>query len=284
MITIAKRNMKLFFRDKSSVFFSLLAVFIIIGLYVLFLGDVFSSDMAEFPNPAFLMNSWIMGGMLAVTAITTTMGAFGIMVEDRSNKILKDFYTSPLKRTKLAGGYIVASVAVGIIMTLVTLVLAEIFIVGKGGELLEMDTLLRVLGLIVLSVVSGSSMVFFMVSFFSSNNAFATASTVLGTLIGFLTGIYVPIGSLPDGVQFVIKCFPPSYAAAMLRQNMMQKAIDVNFAGIPAQYADSFKETMGVILKFGDHVVTTQESILILIATTVVFYGLSVISLSRKIK
>ena len=284
MITIAKRNMKLFFRDKSSVFFSLLAVFIIIGLYVLFLGDVFSSDMAEFPSPAFLMNSWIMGGMLAVTAITTTMGAFGIMVEDRSNKILKDFYTSPLKRTKLAGGYIVASVAVGIIMTLVTLVLAEIFIVGKGGELLEMDTLLRVLGLIVLSVVSGSSMVFFMVSFFSSNNAFATASTVLGTLIGFLTGIYVPIGSLPDGVQFVIKCFPPSYAAAMLRQNMMQKAIDVNFAGIPAQYADSFKETMGVILKFGDHVVTTQESILILIATTVVFYGLSVISLSRKMK
>lgn len=284
MITIAKRNMKLFFRDKSSVFFSLLAVFIIIGLYVLFLGDVFSSDMAEFPNPAFLMNSWIMGGMLAVTAITTTMGAFGIMVEDRSNKILKDFYTSPLKRTKLAGGYIIASVAVGIIMTLVTLVLAEIFIVGKGGELLEMDTLLRVLGLIVLSVVSGSSMVFFMVSFFSSNNAFATASTVLGTLIGFLTGIYVPIGSLPDGVQFVIKCFPPSYAAAMLRQNMMQKAIDVNFAGIPAQYADSFKETMGVILKFGDHVVTTQESILILIATTVVFYGLSVISLSRKMK
>ena len=70
----------------------------------------------------------------------------------------------------------------------------------------------------------------------------------------------------------------------MLRQNMMQKAIDVNFAGIPAQYADSFKETMGVILKFGDHVVTTQESILILIATTVVFYGLSVISLSRKMK
>lgn len=284
MITIAKRNMKLFFRDKSSVFFSLLAVFIIIGLYVLFLGDVFSSDMDEFPNPAFLMNSWIMGGMLAVTAITTTMGAFGIMVEDRSNKILKDFYTSPLKRTKLAGGYIIASVAVGIIMTLVTLVLAEIFIVAKGGELLELDTMLRVLGLIVLSVVSGSSMVFFMVSFFSSNNAFATASTVLGTLIGFLTGIYVPIGSLPDGVQFVIKCFPPSYAAAMLRQNMMQKAIDVNFAGIPAQYTDSFKETMGVILKFGDHVVTTQESILILIATTVLFYGLSVINLSRKMK
>ncbi len=33
------RNLKLFFRDKSAVFFSLLAVFIIIGLYRFFLGD-----------------------------------------------------------------------------------------------------------------------------------------------------------------------------------------------------------------------------------------------------
>ncbi len=38
MIGMAKRNLKLFFRDKSAVFFSLLAVFIIIGLYALFLG------------------------------------------------------------------------------------------------------------------------------------------------------------------------------------------------------------------------------------------------------
>jgi len=35
MITFALRNLKLFFRDRASVFFSLLAVFIIIGLYVL---------------------------------------------------------------------------------------------------------------------------------------------------------------------------------------------------------------------------------------------------------
>jgi multidrug/hemolysin transport system permease protein len=34
------RNLKVFFRDKSSVFFSLLSAIIIIGLYVLFLGDV----------------------------------------------------------------------------------------------------------------------------------------------------------------------------------------------------------------------------------------------------
>ncbi len=34
-----KRNLALFFRDRANVFFSLLAVFIIIGLYALFLGE-----------------------------------------------------------------------------------------------------------------------------------------------------------------------------------------------------------------------------------------------------
>lgn len=53
MIGFAKRNLKLFFRDKSAVFFSLLAVFIIIGLYALFLGDVWTGGMegvAEVPG------------------------------------------------------------------------------------------------------------------------------------------------------------------------------------------------------------------------------------------
>ena len=39
-LQLCRRNLLLFFRDKSAVFFSLLSVFIIIGLYALFLGDV----------------------------------------------------------------------------------------------------------------------------------------------------------------------------------------------------------------------------------------------------
>ena len=39
MWAMTKRNLKVFFRDRSSVFFSLLAVFIIIALYAVFLGD-----------------------------------------------------------------------------------------------------------------------------------------------------------------------------------------------------------------------------------------------------
>ena len=43
MLNIANRNIKLFFREKGNVFFSLLGVFIIIGLYLLFLGEAWGS-------------------------------------------------------------------------------------------------------------------------------------------------------------------------------------------------------------------------------------------------
>ena len=98
MLTFAQRNLKLFFRDKSAVFFSLLAVFIIIGLYALFLGDVWTDSLSDLANARQLMDSWIMAGLLAVTSITTTMGAFGVMVDDRSKKIDKDFASSPIQK------------------------------------------------------------------------------------------------------------------------------------------------------------------------------------------
>ena len=39
ILVFAWRNIRLFFRDKTSVFFSFLSVLIIVGLYALFLGD-----------------------------------------------------------------------------------------------------------------------------------------------------------------------------------------------------------------------------------------------------
>ena len=130
MINLAVRNLKIFFRDKSSVFFSFLSVIIIIGLYVLFLGDVITSDMDGLPGVRFLMDSWIASGLMAVTSITSTMGAFGIMVEDRARKNNRDFLTAPLKRSTIAGGYVVSTYLIGVIISLVTLVLIELYILS----------------------------------------------------------------------------------------------------------------------------------------------------------
>lgn len=282
MFNLALRNLKLFFRDKSTVFFSLLAVFIIIGLYVLFLGDTIAKDMTEIKDARFLMDSWIMGGLLAVTSVTTTMGAFGTMVEDRANGNAKDFYASPLKRYQIAGGYVISSFMVGMIMCVITFILAEIYIIANGGELLPMLGIIKVLGLILLSVLSSSAMIFLLVSFFSSTNAFATGSTVIGTLIGFLTGIYIPIGNLPDAVQLVVKIFPVTHAGVLFRQVFMEEPLETAFGHLPETVGESFKEELGVIIKFGDEALQAGTHILVLIGVTLLFFGLAVWNISRK--
>lgn len=282
MLNLAYRNLKVFFRDKMSVFFSLLSVFIIIGLYVLFLGDVITADMEGIEGSRFLMDSWIMAGILAVASITTTIGAFGIMVEDRAKKNIKDFQSSPLKRYEIAGGYIISSFSVGIIMSLVALALSEIYIVSSGGSLLSIASFLKVISVIIISVISSSSMVYFIVSFFSSTNAFATASTVIGTLIGFLTGVYIPIGTLPAPVQSFIKIFPVSHSAALLRQIIMDEPIKNSFEGIPKDVLLGFKEQLGVTFKYGDYIANTWIHIGVLVLTAILFYGLAIFNLSRK--
>lgn len=283
MIKIAQRNLKIFFRDKSAVFFSLLASFIIIGLYVLFLGDAWASNFKQAGvNVREVMDNWIMAGLLAVTTVTTTMGAFDVMVSDKTKKINKDFLSSPVSRRSLAGGYVLSAFLIGLIMSMVTLVLAEAYIVMEGGALMDLKTLAKVIGVILIADLANTSMVFFLTSFFTSAAAFGTASTIIGTLIGFLTGIYLPIGTLPEAVQWAIKLFPPSHAAALLRQIMMEKPIATAFANAPAEYVEETKEMMGVTFKFGGTELGAYVHIAVLLGAGALFFVLAVVSMSRK--
>lgn len=283
MKVFIERNLKLFFRDRLAVFFSLMSVFIIIGLYALFLGDVWMNDsMKELKNAQALMNSWLVSGLLTVTSMTTTMGAFGIMIDDKVQKINKDFDSSPIKRSSITGGYIGSSFFIGVIMSLVMAVVAEFYIVHSGGEWLTPMACIKVFLLILLTTLTNTSLVCFVVSFFKSHSAFSTASSILGTLIGFLTGIYLPIGTLPESVQTVIKAFPVSHGASLFRQVLMEVPMRNSFDGIPSIYLEEFKEYLGVSFRFGGYEVTPTASVVILLCTAVVFYSLSLFNILRR--
>jgi multidrug/hemolysin transport system permease protein len=282
MIVIAKRNLKLFFRDRTAVAMSFLSVFIILGLYVLFLGNTLKSNLPDAPGIQFLLDSWVMAGILAVTTVTSTLGAFGVMVEDRAGKIMKDFTAAPIKRSDIVGGYILSAFTVGVVISLVTLVVAEVYIVANGGEWLSAGALIQIIGLLVLSVLASSSIVFFITSLLRTQTAFTTGSTVIGTLIGFLTGIYIPIGSLPEAVQFIIKIFPVSHAGALMRAVMLEQPMADSFAGAPESVVEQFKLDMGVAYQFGGETAPAYASILILLATAAAFYLVSIVLMARK--
>jgi len=277
ILSLVKRNIKLYFRDKASVFFSMLSVMIIIGLYVLFLGKMVQGS-GDFAGDAarFLTDSWIMAGVIATATVTTTLGALGQMVDDLTKKINRDFETAPIERWKIVISYAISSVVIGIMMSTFTFVLAEIYIITYGGEIVSFIALLKILGLIILSTVTSSSFLFFFVSMLKTMNSFSIISTIVGTLIGFLMGIYVPIGVLPPAIQGFIKVFPPSHAASLLRQVMVNEVVSLEY--LPREVS----EMLGIQFYFNDVVTSQFFSILILIATALIFFGLSVILTSKR--
>lgn len=286
MFNLAKRNLRIFFRQKTSVFFSLLGVFIVIGLYVLFLGDVWQSSLEQMNIEGIeaLMANWIMAGVVSITPVTTAMGAFGIMVEDESAGSIKDFYTAPVKRTAIVGGYVISACTISLALSLVAFALGEIYIVSVGGSVLAPVQMIKMLGAIAGSVLMSGAMIFFVASFIKSNNAFATLSNIIGALIGFVTGIYLPMDMLPDAVKWVVKLFPPSHASALMRQIMMKDSMAACFNGAPAEYLTDFKEAFGVVFTFGSYTAAPQIHTAVILISAAVFFALAVLRVRLKNK
>ena len=282
MKIMVKRNLKIYFQDKAAVFFSMLSVIIIFALYIFFIGDSISSGLKFLPHPNRLMRAGMLAGMLASASITTSLGAYGVMISDRENKTIKDFYSSPVSRRQIAGGYIITGFIISIIMSIFTLIFGEIYMGMIGGAVLDMDILLKLFGVIVLSAFASSAIASFIISFLKTNSAYSAASMIVGTLIGFLVGAYIPIGNLPENVQWLVKYFPCAHSAVLYRQLLMESSIKENFANQPTAVLKETKEILGVVFVYNGHTASAWMSVAALLITGVVFYLLAVLVLIRK--
>ena len=284
MIQFAKRNITIFFRDRSAVFFSFLGVFIVLALYILFLGDVWENDLSQqgITDSKLLIGTWMMAGVIAVASVTVSMGAFGIMVVDRDKNIVKDFRTSPARKSDLIAGYMLSVLIIGILMTVITFLAALTYLSCIGYAFPSILTILKIFGVILLSVLANSAMILFVVSMIKTTSAFSTASAIIGTLIGFLAGVYIPVGALPSGVATVVNVFPTAHAASLLRTVMMGDVTTASFSGLDPEAIAEFNSAMGVTLSIGGVTISPIESVIILLGYTAVFFALAVVILSRR--
>lgn len=272
MIIFASRVLKIYLRDKTAVFFSLLSSFIIIGLYILFLGETYSSSFEQIGNIHQLMDQWVMAGLLATTSVSTSVATLSVMVDDQYQKRQKDFYCTPIKKTALAGGYFMASMIISFFLSLITLFFAQIYILINKGSWFSFSVYMQIIVILLLTVLMNSSMMFFISSFFKSNHAFSTATSIIGTLIGFLTGIYIPIGTLPEIIQWVIKIFPTSHGAVLLRQTMMNSTMNQSFQQLPQTAVVEFQNILGITYQFENITLTPICHYFYLIIFTIIFF------------
>ena len=286
---LIKRNLLMFFRDRANVFFSLLSVLLVVALYVLFLGTLMEQGLRaqlgfDSDKIGAVMSGIMLGGTVAITSFTSCLGAAGVSIKDKEDRTgaEKDFLSSPVSRGKIVSGYVLSSAVVSLIMTSAALLACMVYLISRGSDVPSFFNILRLALTTVLSVLCANAIVFFIAIFLKSPNAFSALSASVGALIGFLMGVYIPIGQLPEAVQWVIRLFPMSHGASMYRQVMADDMLAGLFEHAPPGTLSEFRYVFGIVFSYGDFTSGFWFSAMVLLVTSVVFYGLSLVVMKRK--
>ncbi len=297
LLTITSRNLKQYLRDKGAIFFSLLSMIIIIVLMFFFLGDTNADGitdlLSQFPgrdtsidreNATLLMLAWTCAGMVSINAVTVTQASLSYMIKDRENGKLNSIYTAPVSRFVIAAGNVLAAWISSVIICTATLLISELYCVSQGLEPFSVLSHLKLIGMIAANSFTYATLMYLVAALVKSNGAWGGLGTIVGTMVGFLGGIYLPIGQLADGIAAIMKCTPVIYGTALFRQEMTAAITETTFEGIPAPVVTEFERIMGTELTIGNHVLTGTEELIILLASGALFLigGALAVRFSKK--
>ena len=282
------RNLRLFFRDRLGVFFSLLSALILFLLYTLFLGSSQIDNLQEsFPGVSrgdvkSFVDTWMFAGIVGITSITTGLGAMSVFVEDSSSGRFRDFLVSPIRRETLIVGYLLSAAVVALIMTTVVLIISLAYLYLLDGVSFDAGKIAVVYGFLALSCLAFAALSAFVVSMVRTAGAYSALSTIVGTILGFLAGAYIPVGALPEGVRTVISAMPFMQAFLPIRQEMTADSLQTMTGGEPEAVSD-LESLFGITAAVGDWTVSNTYVVLILAAMTVVFTLLAAVQIRRRI-
>lgn len=294
---MVKRNCLVFLRDRSSVFFALLSMLIVLMLQAVFLGSMNVETILDLieqygdgtrdiitdeANAKELVQYWTLAGILVVNAVTVTMSVIGTMVEDTIENRMADFYCAPVGKTTIAVSYCITAALIGTMFCMVTLLAAQGYIVANGGHLLSLAAIGKIILFTLLNVCVFSVIMYMLALFIKSSGAWGGISTVIGTLVGFVGAIYVPMGTLPEAVANVLKYIPILHGTSLMRKVCCEAALQETFEGMPEEFIAKYKEIMGITVSMGEKNVADEVQILFLVLCGVAALAVSVWIVRKK--
>ncbi len=277
--SLVRRNVTCFFRDRSSVAFSLMAVMIMIILYLLFLRNtLLESNPGEGMDS--MMDAWVMAGIIAIIPVTASAGCLQVMVEDRANGRERDILVTPMSPVQIASGHILSTFLVSLAMSLIAFAVCVACLFATGCPM-SAEGVLASLALILPSSLSGSIIIFAITSFIRSAGAFTGFFTVVSVVIGFLAGIYMPMGTMPEAMRVVGTLLPATQMAALFRDSMAGEALDSAFSGAPVDVLADFRTDMGFDLSLFGFQFDFVSSLGYVIAVSAVFFIVAAVGVKR---
>lgn len=224
---------------------------------------------------------WTVAGVLSVNSLMVVLTVLSPMIADTENGTIQSFYTSPAARWKISAGYVTAAWICSSVFAIATMLGAIVIANVKGFDVTLKDSVISVLYASV-NAFMYAGMMYLIAVFTKSTSAYSGLGTTIGTLCGFLGGIYLPTGSLPEGVLSVLKCLPVLHGTALIRQSLTDEAQKTLFSGMPVKFTEELEDAMGVKISFGEHILNSQTELAILLICGIIFLGAGAVILKRK--
>lgn len=280
-VALARRNVLCYFRDRSAVVFSMMAVLIVVMLYLLFLRNLLIESYPDMDGMSHLVDAWVMAGILGIVPVTASAGSLQTMIEDRADGRIRDIMVTPMTPAGIAAGYILSTFVVGLAMSILAMIVCVAYLAASGCPLSASGIGITAV-LLIPSSLSGSIIIYALTSFLRSTGAFSGFFTVVSVLIGFLAGIYMPMGSMPSAMQTVSGIIPASHMASLFRDSLAGDALDSVFAGAPAETVEGFRQDMGFDMVVNGFAFEPAASMALVIGATVLFFAIAVIGIRKQ--
>ncbi len=217
------RNLKLYFRDKINIFFSLMSVLILLILNLMFIAkmkiDGLNDPLGDYigTHDAFIVVVLsVVAGLIIINIFNIAITMLGRMPEDKEKDVLKDYYITSASRATLIAGYILSSVVVTMIFNVIIILVGFVSIIVIAGYIVNILTILSTIFVALLITLLVSPFVMYFMTLINSREQVGIISGVIGVASGFLAGLYVPFNELGKTAANICGITPFPHAVYIL--------------------------------------------------------------------
>lgn len=272
---LTKRNIKLYFASKSNLFFSMLALLILVGLHFIIFrkmnaDNLLAAGFSVSQKWALWFSDCLMlSSLIPIGAVTISLTSLGQIVTDKEKNIINDFYVAPLNKNTLLFSYLLSSLAIGAMLLAGFIVFFEVYLLVVYGISFSFMQLLSVIGVTVLSLLLGNSFVMIIVSFVKREQAMGAIGTILGTMLGFFCGAYVPVGVLGEAASKAFTFLPFLPLTTLARQSFFMNLSETELT--KEMISGELAKVYGYELFLGEKPLSLTTLVLIITAFILLF-------------
>jgi len=225
---LIKRNILLFMRDRSAVFFSFLSTIILVALYFLFIAQMYRQGIGSgagnmFSDSAknFLIYLQMMAGVLILNSMSLSMGVYSTIAKDFESKRVDNFLLTPLHRTELLVSYLVSGFLVSLTLNLLTWIISAVLIGLLTGYFVAFSTILMAIVILLIASAISSAIMLLITALVHSSTAIGVIGSIAGTFLGFLCGIYIPYSNLGATTEKIGSVLPYTHLTIWMKQTLL---------------------------------------------------------------